>query len=548
MTIDSKSLRLLSVTFLVACSGEITGMDPPGDELPPGGEVDTPPPPYAPVAASLPRLTAAQYGNVVRDVFGATPAVTLEADTNPYLFYNLGAARTTLSERGVEQYEAAAHAIAAAVFADAARRDALVGCDPAEPTCTADFVGRLGLRLFRRPLSAEETTAWVDVAAAVAEGDLWRGLRFVVAGMLQAPSFLYRAEIGTPDGSGWRHLGAYEIASKLSFLLWNTAPDEALLDAAATGALDDASGVHEQALRLLEDPRSRSAIRAFFAQYLDLGRLDSLDRDPTLYPAFSPTLADSMRTEVELMVDDIVNRRDGDLRELFSSRRTFLNAELAALYGVEAEGATPITFVPVELPAEGPRAGLLTTGAFLAMNAHPSETSPTLRGKYVRERVLCQTVLPPPDDIDIDLSPPSDGMPRTLRERLEEHRSNPQCATCHAFMDPPGMLFEHFDSVGAWRDTEPGGAIDSSGDLDGIPLEDASDLATMLRDDRRVPRCVVRQLYRHTMGRLEERQETAALVALEDTFAASGYRFRDLLVAFTTSEAFRTVAEPEAGE
>ncbi len=366
--------------------------------------------------------------------------------------------------------------------------------------------------------------------------------------MLQAPSFLYRAEIGTPDGSGWRRLDGYELASKLSFLLWNTGPDEALLEAAASGSLDDASGVHEQALRLLEDPRSRAAIRAFFAQYLDLGRLDSLDRDPALFPAFSPTLADSMRTEVELMVDDIVNRRDGDLRDLFSSRRTFLNEELAALYGVEAEGATPITFVPVELPAEGPRAGLLTTGAFLAMNAHPSETSPTLRGKYVRERVLCQTVLPPPDDIELDLSTPPDAMPRTLRERLEEHRRNPQCATCHAFIDPPGMLFEHFDSIGAWRETEPGGVIDSSGDLDGVPLEDAGDLATMLQDDRRVPRCVVRQLYRHAMGRLEERRETEALVDLENAFAASGYRFRDLLVAFATSEAFRTVADPEAGE
>ncbi len=362
--------------------------------------------------------------------------------------------------------------------------------------------------------------------------------------MLQSPHFLYRVEVGEPiDGEpGWRRLTSYEMASRLSFLFWNSIPDEALLDAAERGDLDTEDGLLMEAWRLLEDERAEKAVQRFFAEYLDLGRLEGLDRDPARYPTFTPTVARSMRSEVELLVHDLVFRRDADIRELFATRRTFVNEELATLYGVEAPDADPITFVPVELPEDGPRAGVLTTAAFLAMNAHPSETSPTLRGKYVRERVLCQTVQPPPDDVLTDLEMSStEGA--TLRERLERHRNDPACASCHAFIDPPGMLFEHFDSMGGYRTSEPGGPVDASGDLDGVPLEGARDLAELLRDDPRVPSCMVQQLYRHATGRLEATSETAAFADLEERFAASGYRFKDLLVALATSEAFRTIRE-----
>ena len=384
------------------------------------------------------------------------------------------------------------------------------------------------------------------MATELGDGDNIRGLRYVLAGMLQSPNFLYRPEIGTTSAGGESHLDGYEIASKLSFLFWNTGPDDALLDAAEAGELDDAAGIREHALRLLEDERSRAAIQGFFAQYFDLGRLGQLDLDSSLYPQYTDTLGASMRTEIELRVADVVFNRDGDVRELFFSRNSFVNAELAGLYGVSPEGVSPILYVPVELPPE--RAGLLTSGAFLAMNAHPSETSPTLRGKYVLERVLCEEVLPPPDDIDTDIPPPMEDGPQTLRERLVEHRSNPACSACHAALDPPGFLFEHYDSVGAWRDREPNGPIDDSGGLDGVDLEGAADLANLLRDEPRVPRCIIKQLYRHTMGRLDEEIEAEALYDLETEFAATGYRFGELLLSFATSEAFRTVATVDAEE
>ncbi|MEM6995612.1 MAG: DUF1588 domain-containing protein, partial [Myxococcota bacterium] len=225
---------------------------------------------------------------------------------------------------------------------------------------------------------------------------------------------------------------------------------------------------------------------------------------------------------------------------VFSTRTTFVNDDLAELYGVTAPGATAISFVAVDLPEDGPRAGLLTSAAFLSMNAHETENSPTLRGKYVRERVLCQEVPPPPDDVNTDI-PDAAGEANTLRERLEAHRDNPECAACHAFIDPPGFLFEHFDPLGAYRTEDNGYPIDASGELDGVPLADASELAALLGEDPRVGQCVVTQLFRHANGRLEDSGELPALVDIDDRFGDEGYRFGDLLVKLVTHDAFRTL-------
>ncbi|MCA9625858.1 MAG: DUF1592 domain-containing protein, partial [Myxococcales bacterium] len=369
-------LGLVSAFGLFCCQGAI-GDGGGGDEVePPTGTEG-----YELQAPVLPRLTAAQYRNTVLDLLGGDlPETPLEADTNPYLFFSIGATSTELSEVGVQLLEEAADRLASTVFANEARRLELVGCEPSGvDACASDFIAAFGRRAFRRPLSAEEQTRWEAVAADLGEGDGWLGLQMVVSGMLQAPSFVYRVELGEPDEADptRRRYTGFEMASRLSYLLWNTTPDDTLLDAAAAGDLDHAAGVDQQARRLLADPRASQAVQDFFAQYFDLGRLDGVTRDVASYPQFSEGLPEAMRTEVRLMVDDFVNRRQADVRGVFSTRRTFVNSELAALYGVEAEGATPIAFVPVELPEDGPRAGLLTLGAFLAMNAHETETSPT---------------------------------------------------------------------------------------------------------------------------------------------------------------------------
>lgn len=513
---------------------------------------------YEPGPIVFPRLTEAQYRASVESALGGgeldgarpLPHLPLEEDTNPYLFYNVGAASTTLSEVGAQRYEESAHALARAVIDDPVRRDAVLRCVPTTPgdDCVGGTIARVGRLLYRRRLTAEEQARWVRVATDLAGGDALVGLRYALAGMLQSPSFLYRVELGEEDASrpGWRRYTDAEVASRMAFVLWNTSPDDALLDAAESGRLATADGVHAEALRMLEDPRARRAVRAFFAQYFDLARLgDVRERDPVLYPSFTASLPVAMRTEMELVVDDVVFTRDADVRELLRTRRTFVNDELAALYDLEVEGATPITFVPVELPEDGPRAGILTLGAFLTMNAHPTETSPTLRGKYVRERLLCDLVPPPPPGVSTDIPDPM-GTPRTLRERLVEHRVRPDCAACHDSIDPPGFLFEGFDSIGRVRATDHGYPVDTSGALDGVPLANGRELGELLADDPRVSLCIARQLFRHANGRLEREGEEVAIRELARDFLAGGSRFLDLLLGLVTSESFRWAAPSDA--
>jgi hypothetical protein len=497
----------------------------------------------------LPRLTGVQYRNSLVALLGPDlPPTIVEADTNPYLFFSIGATTTTLSELGTQQYEEAADLVTHAVFDDATRRVELLGCEPQGPGdgCVASFIASFGRRAFRRPLTADEHARWLGVTVDLADPDLWEGVRLAVAGMLQSPSFLYRVELGVPDPDrpGRLRYTGYEMASRLSYTLWDSMPDDALFAAAGRGDLDDEAGIRAEVERMLADDRARVTIQSFFAQYLDLGRLDGVTRDPVAYPGFTLTMPDSMRTEVELLVDDVVFREHGDIRSIFSTRRTFVNSELAALYGVEAPGASPITYVPVELPADGPRAGILTLGAFLTMNAKQTQTSPTARGKYLRERVLCQDVPPPPDDVNTEIDPP-DGQGETMREKLEEHRSNPSCAGCHAFIDPPGLLFESFDAAGIYRELENGVPVDSSGDIDGKPLANAKELAALLSDEPQIGQCIVKQLFRHAQGRLETEDEQPTVDDLVQRFEDADHRFLDLLVELAVHDGFRTATAKE---
>jgi Protein of unknown function (DUF1592)/Protein of unknown function (DUF1588)/Protein of unknown function (DUF1595)/Protein of unknown function (DUF1585)/Protein of unknown function (DUF1587) len=529
--------------------GDPSGAASAGDDDSTGAPLD--PEAFEPGALVLPRLTAVQYRNTLVALLGDDlPPTPVEPDTNPYLFYTIGATSTTLSELGTQQYEEAADAVTHAVFDDATRRAALLGCEPtgAGDGCVSQFLASFGRRAFRRPLSDAEHARWLQASVDLAQPDAIEGLRLAVAGMLQSPHFLYRVELGEPDPElpdRVRYTG-WEMASRLSYLLWNTMPDDALFAAADRGDLLEREGITTEVERMLADPRASETIQFFFAQFLDLGRLDGITKDAETFPAFTLTMPDAMRTEVELLVEDVVLRSQGDTRSIFSTRRTFVNDELAALYGVEAPGAGPITYVPVELPDDGPRAGILSLGAFLTMNAKETRTSPTARGKYVRERVLCQSVPPPPQDVDTDLDPPS-GTGVTQREILEEHRLNPACAGCHAFIDPPGLLFESFDGMGAFRELENGVPVDASGDLDGVPLDGARELAALLENDPRVGRCMVTQLFRHAQGRLETEQEAPVIDDIDARFAAAEYRFLDLLVELATHEGFRTAVHQEGG-
>lgn len=496
------------------------------------------------------RLTESQYRNMINDVLGIdTSDLLLEPDTNPYLFNSIGAGSSSLSSLGVEQYAEAAFVVAERYFETPQRIEVEFGCLPMNVNdgCADQMIRQLGLRLYRRPLTQEEVSRWLQLAGSVVPSDRPEdqrlGLETALAGILQSPSVLYRIERGEVDlsRSGQRRFTALEMASRIAFTLQDTSPDLELLTAALDGRLEDPVELSAQLDRLLESERTRLSIERFFEQYLDLGRLAHVERDPTRYEGFTPALLASMETEVRLLVNDLVFRRDGDIRRLFDERRAYLNSTLAEHYGVSLEEGSPVVFEPISLGVDTPRVGFLGTAAFLTMNAHPTETSPTLRGKYIRERLLCQVVPPPPDDIDLNLEPET-GEASTLRERLELHREDPACMGCHSFIDPPGFLFEFFDSVGRYRETLDGVNLDASGNLDGVPMENLSDLADFLADDPRLTECMTRQVYRFALGRLETVGEESEIQRLHQAFATEGYRFKALFKQLLMSDGFTYVS------
>ncbi len=550
-----------SLAALASCTGTVDNSPGNGHQQPAGtagagnaggsggggpAVVTEPIAPFAPSEPALPRLTTAQYQNVIRDLFNATIQVPdLEPDQRPYSFSIIGASTTTVSEHGVELYSQAAFSIAKAVFADMALRTTVVGCTPATPlddACLAQFINQFGLRAWRRPVTADELARYQALAGTIGRADPWVALQYVTAAILQSPSFLYRVELGEADASkpGWLHYTGYEMASRLSFLLRNSFPDTELFAAASRGELVAKDGVLAQATRLLNDTGpTETMMSSLYSEYLDLPLLDNVKFPDAMDP--NHTLGASMRSEVLEIVNRIALRESGDMRTLFNTRQVAVNQDLAGLYALAPSASTAL--VPAELSADGPRAGILTTGALLTLNNRPNRTSPTIRGLFIRQRLLCGTVPPPPPGIpaimDTDVGPP-----KTIREKLAQHRSNPTCAACHQFMDPIGLGMEDFDQYGRFRSTyDTGQVVDAGGDVDGTTFIGAKQLGQVLSQDPRVTACLVKQLYRYGSARLEADGEAATLEDLDTAFTAKGFQMRPLLLELVSSDGFRFTVE-----
>lgn len=504
---------------------------------------------FAPAPAALRRLTAAQYETIARELLGPVElTVELEPDTVLNGFVAIASARATISPSAMEKYEQAAFELARQAL-EQSRRDDLVGCTPAGVTdaaCTRQFIERFGRRAFRRPLADDEITRYAAIAddAATTLGDFYAGIEFAVAGLLQSPHFLFRVEIGEadPDDASRLRYGNFEMASRLSFLFWNTMPDDGLLDAAEAGELVTADGLTAQIDRLIDDPRTRAAMNNFHGERLGIEALDALTKDAELFPDMSPALGSAMREDILRTLDYLTFESGADYRDVFDTRVAFVNAELAALYGVPAPGSG---IARVELPEDDLRMGLLGKAGLLAHNAHVKNTSPTLRGKFVRERVLCQSIPAPPNDVSTVVPEPDPDAP-TMRDRLAAHRSVARCAGCHALMDPIGLAFENFDAIGAYRPTDNGHEIDTSGDIDGQAFGDPKELAALLRDMPSASECLVRQLYRYAVAHVETGGEVAVIRQLTASFDGTGRSFPDLLRAVVLSDGFRYAAREEA--
>lgn len=517
-----------------------------------GGSGGTSPPAFVPAPATLRRLTLEQYANTVRDLLGAniTLPTDLEPDTSLNGFASIGAARTAFSPRAIEQLETAALSLSQQALADPTMRAALVSCTPSaavDDACARRVVTSFGRRAWRRPLTTDEVNRYTAVAAQASTAlmDFWNGLRFAVAGILQSPHFLYREELGTASAAtpSQRAFSGFEIATRLSYFAWGTTPDDQLLTAAEAGTLAGDAGLREQAERLVASPRAHAATEIFFNELFHLADLDDLPQLASVYPQVSATLGASMRGETLRVLEDLAWNGDGDFRGVFETRATFVNAELAKLYGLPAPAGT--TFVKITLPSDGMRLGLLGQGSFLALNAHADSTSPTRRGKFIREVLLCQAIPPPPPDVDTTLPPNSGSAGLTMRQRLEKHRTQTACASCHQRMDPIGLGLENFDGVGAFRTSEVGQTIDASGELDGVAFRDARELGVALKNHADFGACLARSVFRFATGHVETSGEEATVLALSRNLASDGYRFRSLLLGLIMSPSFRFTGAPE---
>jgi hypothetical protein len=439
------------------------------------------------------------------------------------------------------------------------RRNLLLPCDPAaigEVSCGAAFIDDVGPRAFRRPLTSGERDRLVALfqTSRVAYG-FDEAIRLTLQAMLVSPAFLYRVDLGVAgaDEAVIALASSYEMASRLSYFLWGTMPDAELFAAAERGELLDAAGVEVQARRMLDSAdgqaKARQAVGSFFRQWLGLERINDVTKDATAFPAYDASLNDKWRASLLAYVENVVFDGTGTLNELFTSPTLYVDPTLAALYDVD--GADHVGFEPSVAP-EGSRAGLLTQPGLMALLANPDQSSPIRRGVFVREKILCQPIEPPPADVVIE--PPVAQPDLTTRERFAAHTQAEECAACHVMIDPIGFGFEAYDALGRFRTTENGLPIDVTGALEFTddvsvegPFNGALELSQKLAASSMVRDCVLGQAFTYAVGRVADPAvDQCALEQVRARFAESG-SLREMLIAIATSEAFRSVPAPTAG-
>lgn len=488
--------------------------------------------------APLRKLTNTELDHTLSDLLGVegTARDRLPSDGTVHGFEN-AAATVNVSQLAADGLMRVAEDATAA-----ADWTALLPCDPAsgDRACARTFVSDFGARAFRRPLSAEEEGVLLDLYDAMIGIEGFSStMGLVVQAVLQSPQFLYRIELGESGATGdVVPLTDHELATRLSYLLWETTPDDALLAEADAGTLR--GGLDDQIERMLADPRARRTVSHMVEQWLQITDLQDQPKDALSYPEWSPDLALELREETRRFVEHEVFDGEGTLDALLLSRTAFVDGPVAELYGVQGP-PSPERWVEVQLPADE-RAGLLTRAALLADAAHADQTSVVHRGKLVYEQLFCGIQPAPPGDLNITLPPLDDEL--STRERYARHIQDPACSGCHLNMDPVGLGFEHYDAVGAWRDTEGNGLpIDASGvvnygsargHFDGV-----IELSQKAAGAADVSDCFVTQWFRYGFGREPATTETCELDELKASFADE----RDvlsLLSALPRTEAFGT--------
>jgi hypothetical protein len=498
----------------------------------------------------LRRLTRFEYANTVRDLLGVDASAATELPVDEVTDgFNNNAAVLTVSPLHAEKYVLVSEALAKLAVA---RLPELSRCDPGaegEVACATSFARSFGRRAFRRPTSREDEQLLLAAYNAGREGGSYaEGIEVMIRAALQSVHFLYRLETTTPaanrDASSLVTLSQFELATRLSYLLWASAPDDALLDAAMRGELDSKSKLTGKVREMLQSPKARVAVTDFFNQWLGTNRLELTTKSSMLFPSYSPALRDAMARELPAFVEHVLWSGDRKWSSLLTAPVGFVSGPLAQLYGISARGLDGASPREVTLPAHQGRAGFLTLAGFASVHAHPDQTSPVLRGKFIRTRLLCQPPPPPPPDVDITVPDVEEGA--TARVRLAAHLSaGDSCNSCHQLMDPIGLAFESFDAIGQYREQEGGQRIDVSGAV--LATTDESllgsfngvrELAGKLAQSRLVQDCVATHWFRFAAGRSDADADACSLTTLRDLFAASGGDLLELLVGITQTDAF----------
>ena len=548
--------------LLTACTGDIGDSDPGSSSSSSSSSGNPVEQAIEPAPGGLRKLTGRQYVNSIRALLGdaaGDKADELVAAADPPFdsqvegMEAIGAAQLSLSPTSVDQLESFASDIAGLVVSDAAALAKLVPCDatgPSDAACHEKFVTAFGRLAFRRPLTKDEVALFVKVAqGAATHPDVQsfdQGVFYALTAILQSPYFLYIVELGdeaSPDPAK-RHLTDLELGTRISFFLLEQTPTAAVLDKIENDGLDTDDKVRALATSLVGQPGAKAALASFYSEIYRLRELTSeVAKDPAKFPSWSPALAESMKQETLKLIDDIVWKRNSDMRELFDANFTFVNADLAALYGVSAPATE---WGKVTLPAVQRRAGFLGQAAFAARQSTPSRNSPTRRGLFIQSMLLCNEIPPPPPGVNTQLPDDDPGTPQTLKQKLQKHEEEAQCGACHKLMDPFGFALENYDAIGAFRTTDNGLPIDSTAEVDGIgKFDSAKTLGALLHDDPRGAGCIIRTVFRNSMGHKETPGEKPAVDALEKAFADAEYRMQDLLVEIVASPAFRLVGEPK---
>jgi hypothetical protein len=332
------------------------------------------------------------------------------------------------------------------------------------------------------------------------------------------------------------------MATKLSYMLWNTMPDAELFAAAEADELRTSEQIAAQATRMLADDKARDLIRNFHTQWLLLTQLDTITKDTGVYPAYESSLRSLWKEEIQTFVEHVILEGDGTLQALLTADYGFMNEDLASFYGDDVvDAVTGQEFRQVRLDA-GRRAGFLTSAGLMATLANSNQSSPVFRGKFVREQLMCNTLPPPPNNLVIE--PPQLDPAKTTKEQFEEIGANPACAGCHTLMNPIGFIFEHYDGIGQWRDQQNGKPIDATGeviqtdDINGV-YDGTAELATALAGSTQVQECVSSQWFRFAYNRSVTPEDSCTVTQLNDAFRSSNFNIKALLVALTQTNAFR---------